>query len=134
MGMRCRYDGAHKRYDGIEDALAGCEPVPVCPEQAGGLSTPRVPCELRGGDGASVWASDASVVDRDGVDRSAAFREGAQASLARAPGAALALLKSGSPSCGVHRTWIDGEKVPGRGVFAALLHEHGIPAKTEQDL
>jgi len=134
MGVRCRYDGKNKRYPGVESALEGCEVVPVCPEQAGGLSTPRVACELRGGEGATVWAGDASVVDRDGVDRSAAFRQGAQASLERAPDATWALLKSGSPSCGVHRTWIDGEKVPGQGVFAALLRKHGIPTKTEQDL
>jgi len=131
LGVPCRYDGAHKRYAGIEAALAGVEVVPVCPEQAGGLSTPRVPCDLSGGDGHAVWAGDASVVDRDGVDRSDAFRDGARACLELAPDAAWALLKSGSPSCGVHQTWIDGERVAGCGVFAALLARRGIPAKTE---
>ncbi len=133
LGVPCRYDGAHKRYPGIEAALAGCEVVLVCPEQAGGLPTPRVPCDLSGGDGRAVWARKASVVDRDGVDHSAAFREGARRSLQQAPDAAWALLKSGSPSCGVRRTWIDGQKQPGCGVFAALLHEHEIPLKTDLD-
>ncbi len=134
LGVPCRYDGDHKGYEGVEEALAGCEVVPVCPEQAGGLPTPRVACELRGGPGAAVWTGDAAVVDRDGVDRSDAFRQGAHLSLQRAPDATRALLKSGSPSCGVHRTWIDGEKVDGQGVFAALLAQHGIPAETELDL
>lgn len=131
LGVPCRYDGAHKHYLGIEAALAGFEVVPVCPEQAGGLSTPRVPCDISGGDGHAVWERKAAVVDRDGVDRSAAFREGARACLQQAPDATWALLKSGSPSCGVHQTWIDGERVAGCGVFAALLAKHGIPAKTE---
>lgn len=131
LGVPCRYDGAYKRYPGVEAALAGCEVVPVCPEQAGGMPTPRVPCDLSGGDGHGVWARRATVVDRDGVDRSAAFREGARLCLQQAPDAAWALLKSGSPSCGVLLTWIDGEKVAGQGVFAALLAKRGIPAKTE---
>jgi uncharacterized protein YbbK (DUF523 family) len=134
LGVRCRYDGAHKHYPGVAAALAGCEAVAVCPEQAGGLPTPRVPCDLSGGDGHAVWAGTASVKDRDGVDRSAAFREGALRCLRQAPEAAWALLKSGSPSCGVHQTWIDGERAPGQGVFAALLAMRGVAAKTELDL
>ena len=131
LGVPCRYDGVHKCYPGVEAALAGCEVVPVCPEQAGGLPTPRVPCDLCGGDGHAVLAGEASVVDRDGVDRSAAFREGARVALQQAPDAAWALLKSGSPSCGVHQTWIDGVKVSGQGVFAAMLAIRDIPMETE---
>jgi uncharacterized protein YbbK (DUF523 family) len=134
LGVACRYDGAHKRYPGVRAALEGFEVVPVCPEQAGGLSTPRVPCDLCGGDGHAVWARRASVIDREGADRSAAFREGARRCLQQAPDAAWALLKSGSPSCGVRRTWIDGQRVPGCGVFAALLAKRGIPARTEEQL
>lgn len=134
LGARCRYDGDHRHYPGVETALAASEVVPVCPEQAGGLPTPRIACELQGGDGHAVWTAEAAVVDRDGVDRSVAFRDGALRCRQQAPDAAWALLKSGSPSCGVHQTWIDGEKAPGQGVFAALLHTHGIPCKTEEDL
>ncbi len=134
LGVRCRYDGDSKHYPGIEAALRGFEIVPVCPERAGGLPTPRVACDLSGGDGHEVWAGQACVVDRDGVDRSEAFRQGARRCLAQAPEAAWALLKSGSPSCGVHRTWIDGEQRAGQGVFAALLREQGIEARTEEEL
>ncbi len=134
LGARCRYDGAHRHYPGIEAALTGCEAVPVCPERAGGLPTPRIPCELRGGDGAAVWEGRATVVDRQGTDRSDAFREGARTCSQQAPAAAWALLKSGSPSCGVHSTWIDGAKVPGPGVFAALLAERGVPCRSEEEL
>ncbi len=134
LGVRCRYDGGHRRQEGIESFLAGFEVVPVCPEQAGGLPTPRVPCGLHGGDGAVVWERGARVLDRDGIDRSDAFREGAHCCLQQAPDAAWALLKSGSPSCGVRRTRIDGVKAAGRGVFASLLAQRGIPLQTEEDL
>jgi uncharacterized protein YbbK (DUF523 family) len=134
LGHHCRYDGAHKRYPGIHALLEGAEAVPVCPEQAGGLPTPRVPCDLHGGDGHEVWAGRARVVDREGVDRSEAFRRGAERCLAQAPDAAWALLKAGSPSCGVRQTWIDGARVEGQGVFAALLSAEGIPSKTEEDV
>ncbi len=134
LGVRCRYDGEAKHYAGVQEALEGAELVPVCPEQAGGLPTPRVACDLSGGDGSAVWARKARVLDRDGVDRSAAFREGARRCLQAAPDAQWALLKSGSPSCGVRMTWIDGAKIPGQGVFAALLAARGTPTKTEEDL
>lgn len=133
LGEPCRYDGNHKRYAGIEAALAGCEPVPVCPEEAGGLGTPRTASECCGGDGAAVLAGTARVVARDErTDRTAAFVSGARACLARAPEAAWALLKEGSPSCGVNRTWIDGVQVQGKGVFAALVAQAGIHARSEE--
>ncbi|MFH1466745.1 MAG: 2-thiouracil desulfurase family protein, partial [Pseudomonadota bacterium] len=82
-----------------------------------------------------VLAGLARVVARDErADRTAAFAAGARACLAQAPDAAWALLKEGSPSCGVNLTWIDGEKVPGKGVFAALVAAVGIPARSEEDL
>jgi uncharacterized protein YbbK (DUF523 family) len=132
LGVRCRYDGAHKRYDGVEQAIAGCEAVPVCPEVAGGLPIPRSASGLVGGDGAAVLAGRARVLSDGGEERTAAFLAGARACLAHAPDAAWALLKEGSPSCGVNLTWVDGRKVPGKGVFAALLTAAGIPLRTEE--
>jgi len=132
LGVRCRYDGQHKRHVGVERALAGCEIVPVCPEQAGGLPTPRPACQLRGGDGEALWQDRARVVDALGVDQSAAFREGARRCLQQAPDARRALLKEGSPSCGVRRCVIDGESRPGMGVLAALLARQGVALETEE--
>lgn len=134
LGERCRYDGRDKPSARVQAALEGCRVVAVCPEVAGGLPVPRPPCDLAGGDGSAVWAHGACVVGVDGVDRTAAFVAGARACLERAPDATLAVLKARSPSCGTDRVTVDGHLVPGRGVFAALLHSLGIPALSDEDV
>ncbi len=93
--------------------------IPVCPEQLGGLSTPRTAAELVGGDGLAVLRGQATVINLDGVNVSRQFIAGAEAVLriAQAQGIQLALLKSRSPSCGLS---------PVTGVTAALLLEHGL--------
>jgi len=106
--------------------------LPVCPEQAGGLTTPRPPAEIRTtGGGAAVMAGRASVVTRDGRDVTPAFLKGARrvAELARATGATWAILKEGSPSCGATRVddgTFSGRKVPGEGVTVAALRRMGV--------
>lgn len=93
--------------------------IPVCPEQLGGLPTPRLAAKLIGGDGYAVLAGTAQVVDAAGNDLTAAFVRGATMvlAIAQAQDITLCFLKSGSPSCGVS---------PVPGVTAALLHAHGI--------
>jgi uncharacterized protein YbbK (DUF523 family) len=109
--------------------------LPVCPEQAGGLTTPRPPAEIRTtGGGAAVIAGQASVVTRDGRDVTPAFLKGARrvAELARATGATWAILKEGSPSCGATRVddgTFSGRKVPGEGVTVAALRRMGVSVR-----
>ena len=143
LGRACRYDGASKPVPpsgGVAASLdawerAGGRVVPVCPEELGGLGTPRPPAELRGGDGAAVLAGRARVErQRDVGDVTAAFVAGARAALALAGAPSRAILKARSPSCGVGATWIDGEVRAGDGVFAALLRAHGVPLATDEDL
>jgi len=138
LGRACRYDGASKPNDAVRAAVdaaraAGQAVVPVCPEEAGGLGTPRPAATLVGGDGAAVWAG-AAAVQRvaDGADLTAAFQAGARA-CAR-PGATAAILKARSPSCGVGCTGRDGGTGPGDGVFAALLRARGVALCTDEDL
>ena len=97
LGARCRYDGASKPLPGLERLLSVIDPVPVCPEQLGGLPTPRTPAE-RCGD---------RVVTRDGTDVTAQYERGAQEALrlAQLTGCTLALLKEKSPSCGCGRIY-----------------------------
>jgi len=117
LGVCCRYDGTSREEPRVIADLAGTRMVPICPEQMGGLPTPRVPCDLVGGDGADVLEGRAHVVDKDGVDRTANFIRGAEESLKLAQrfGARRAVLKARSPSCGV-----------ASGVTAALLRKNGI--------
>ncbi len=129
-GLPTRYDGSHRRAGELLGALdgAGIRWVPVCPEQLGGLPTPRPACWLAGGGGPEVLEGRARVVDEHGVDRTGAFVAGARAvlGLARRLRARWAVLQDGSPSCGVHRTHRDATKVPGRGVTATCLAHEGI--------
>ena len=129
MGACCRYDGASKAHP-LTAALAERHTlVPVCPEQLGGLPTPREPSERR---------ADA-VVSRSGTDVTAQFRRGAEQALhlARLYGCKAAVLKERSPSCGsgeVYDGTFSGRLTPGDGVTAALLKANGIAVYGESDL
>jgi len=118
-GLCTRYDGLGKASPDCLRQLAGYLWVPVCPEQLGGLPTPRPAARLIGGDGHGVLAGTARVVDLHGHDVTEAFLRGAAMVLAIAQAQAIdcCFLKSGSPSCGL---------APLVGVTAALLHRHSI--------
>ncbi len=122
VGLPTRYDGASRPCADCRLALAEAIWVPVCPEQLGGLPTPRPPADLVDGDGAAVLASRARVVTREGSDVTSAFLHGAELvlSLAIELQVAGAYLKSGSPSCGCGRVL---------GVTAALLRREGFTVR-----
>lgn len=119
IGLCTRYDGQSKGNADCLRHLADFHWSPVCPEQLGGMPTPRRAAEIVGGDGHAVLAGTARVIDRDGVDCTDFFLKGARMVLAIAQmqQVSCCLLKSGSPSCGL---------APQAGVTAALLREHGI--------
>jgi uncharacterized protein YbbK (DUF523 family) len=118
-GLCTRYDGQSKADQGCLRLLAGYRWIPVCPEQLGGLPTPRPAARLTGGDGFGVLAGTARVIDKEGVDRTESFLRGATMVLAIAQAQHIdrCFLKSRSPSCGLG---------PPIGVTAALLWQHGI--------
>ncbi len=120
-GFPCRYDGKSRPCAEVMELVRAGKAIPVCPEQLGGLPTPRPPCEILAG----------RVVDDTGADRTESFERGAHAvlELAKTYGATQALLQNRSPSCGPG--WIyDGtfskKLVRGDGVTAQLLAENGI--------
>jgi uncharacterized protein YbbK (DUF523 family) len=122
LGLATRYDGNSKPSAACQQELAGKILIPICPEQLGGLSTPRTPADLTGGQGDDVLVGAARVVNRDGVDVTEQFLRGARMVLeiAEIQQVSGAYLKSGSPSCG------SGEVL---GVTAALLKSRGIPVR-----
>lgn len=128
-GLHCRYDGGGKPNNEVIRLVAEGKAIPVCPEQLGGLSTPRLPAEI----------IDGRVIRKDGVDVTSEFERGAQdaLTLAKLAGAKSAILKAKSPSCGSGRIY-DGsfsEKViPGDGILTELLKKNGITVQTEEDL
>ena len=63
LGLATRYDGGENRCPSLLRLCRGCRLLPVCPEQLGGLPTPRRPAEIRGGDGCAVLRGEAAVMD-----------------------------------------------------------------------
>ena len=102
--------------------------IPVCPEQLGGLPTPRYPSEIRGG----------RVINNIGEDVTAYYEKGAGEALniAKLFGCERAVLKARSPECGSKEIY-DGTftktVIPGKGITAALLEENGIEVYDETD-
>lgn len=128
LGLPTRYDGSHCRSEQVASVLETHCLVPVCPEQLGGLGTPRPPSEIRSGSGGDVLDGRSRVVTADGADVTAQFVRGARivAELAECCGARRAIFKEGSPSCGVSRIKRDGRDGEGEGVTSALLRRKGI--------
>lgn len=133
-GECCRYDGGSKPNERIKALVEAGLAVAVCPEQLGGLSTPRTPTELTA-DGAEVLAGRGRAVMKDGTDVTAEFIKGAYAALdiAKSCGAAKAILKAHSPSCGaglIYDGSFSGRLKEGSGVTAALFAANGIEAES----
>ena len=128
LGQACRYDGNSLPESKRPDLDPSTPVIPLCPEQMGGLPTPRIAAQIKGGDGTDVLDGTARVINDDGQDVTDAFLRGAQEALAlcRTMGITEILLKSRSPSCGVGYIYQGKELVTGDGVTAALLKRSGI--------
>ncbi|MHC8329566.1 2-thiouracil desulfurase family protein [Pseudomonas sp. LB1P83] len=140
LGHRVRYDGgASGPFDQLQQWIDEGRVVPLCPEVAGGLPTPRAAAEIPGGQGGEVLDGHASVMTAEGEDVSAAFLSGAYQALelVREHGIRIAVLKANSPSCGNVLTYdgsFSGVKVNGEGVTAALLKRNGVQVFSELEL
>jgi len=131
-GLSCRYDSGNCLNNDIQALLEEGKAVPVCPEQLGGLPTPRVPAEIVNGDGKDVLNGSSMVMNKGGEDVSVQFIRGADMTLKVAMDSQVkfAVLKSRSPSCGVGEIY-DGmfsrTTRQGDGTAASKLREAGIP-------
>ena len=129
LGQNCKYNAGNNYSEKVAKFTEGHEVIPVCPEVAGGLPTPRIPCEIVGG----------VVTNRDGESKDKEFRNGAELCLKKAleEKVDLAILQSRSPSCGVKQIYdgsFSGKLIEGQGVFAQLLVENGIKVMDLEDL
>ena len=137
-GVACNHEGRAARRD-VRVELAGrYRVIPVCPEVAGGMTTPRVAAEIVGGDGHDVVVGTARVLDRDGTDVTREYLRGATQAVdvARAAGVERAVLKARSPSCGSSHVY-DGTFTrtlhEGAGVTAAALRAAGVVVTSDDD-
>ncbi len=129
LGVECRYKGDACPCRKVIDLIDGNELIPVCPEQAGGLPTPRTPSE-RVGD---------KVIMRDGTDVTIEYKKGAETALYLAGKFNIdyAVLKANSPSCGkgmIYDGTFTGSKCEGNGVTAELLIRNGYKVYTEDEI
>jgi uncharacterized protein YbbK (DUF523 family) len=128
LGIGCRYDGGHSRVEQIIGKAQEMHLIAICPEQLGGLPTPRAPSSIVKGDGKGVLAGHARVINSLGEDVTGAFLKGARETLklAKIAGADKAILKNNSPSCGLNTPYCETDTGYGLGVTAALLLSAGI--------
>jgi len=138
IGQKCRYNMLSEEIPELKEMVEKGEAIPVCPEQLGGLPTPRPPAEIKGGDGIKVIAGKARVVNSEGQDVTQKFVKGASDTLviAKDKNITEAVFKSRSPACGcgsIYDGTFRGRLRDGDGVAAALLKKHGIKVITEEE-
>ena len=127
--MNCKGDGKSSPLQLVIELVRSEEAIPVCPEQLGGLPTPRAPAEKKGD----------RVFTKDGKDVTEEFDKGAAEALkiAQLANCKKAILKSKSPMCGSGKVYdgtFSGKLTVGNGIFAGLLKKNGIKVLTEEDL
>ena len=129
IGDKTRYDG-HSNYNPlIKELLEKYELVPFCSEVEGGLPTPRKPSERKGD----------KVFNIEGKDVTKNYLKGAELALniCKYLEIKIAILKDGSPACGVHQIHdgnFKGRKIKGMGVTASLLAKNGIKVLSEDEI
>ncbi|MFL0247935.1 DUF523 domain-containing protein [Candidatus Clostridium stratigraminis] len=138
-GMNTRYDGENNSNEKVKDLLKAGKAIAVCPEQLGGLGTPRPPHEISDGNGGTVLDGNAKVISKDGIDGTSYFIKGAEETLKVALefGVTSAILKANSPSCGFRKIYggtFSKKLIEGNGVTAELLKRNGIKIYTENDI
>lgn len=128
LGCRCRYDGRSKPCPAVLALAEAHTLIPACPEQLGGLPTPRPPAEWQG----------ERIRNRTGEDVTEAYLRGAEeaAALALRLGCGAAVLKERSPACGNREIYdgsFSGVLVSGEGSAARALRAAGIPVLGESE-
>lgn len=130
IGLKCRYDGSKKADSEVMKYLEGKEYLPVCPEQMGGLATPRYPAEI-------ITNNPLKIVNNHGDDVTANFVEGANQVLEiiKDRNITLAILKAKSPSCGseaVYDGTFSSKLISGEGVLSMMLRQSKIKVINEK--
>jgi len=141
VGLNCRYDGKNNLEKAPEKLLGlykKGELIPVCPEQLGGLATPRSGARIVSGDGNNVLDGTSRVITDNEEDVTDQYLRGAYETLkvAQDLGIKEGILKQKSPSCGCDYTQGGMDKreiMRGNGVTTALLKRNGVVVKSESD-
>jgi len=129
VGINCKYNGKNNYNEEAFELVKSGKAIPICPEQLGGLMTPRIPSEIKIIDGKR------RVINKNGEDVTAQFEKGANEvlELCKRLNIEKVILQPRSPSCGVGKIYngeFDGTLVDGNGITAQLLIDNGIEVET----
>lgn len=129
VGKNCKYNGKNNYNENIVEFLKDYEPIYVCPEQLGGLSTPRSPAEIIG----------KKVINKDQVDITKEYEKGAQLTLMLAKKYKIkkAILKTKSPSCGKGKIYdgsFSNKLIIGNGITTELLIKNNIQVISSEEI
>ena len=140
LGVKCTWSSDDKYKNDRAIGFSRVETlIPVCPEQLGGLATPRVPQEIQGGTGENVLNGKCKILNKNGEDVTREFIKGAEETLKIIQQLNIKEFtgKSKSPSCGCGQIYdgsFSGRLIDGDGVTTALLRRNGIRVTSEKDL
>lgn len=128
-GINCKYNGNNNYNEKAFELVKSGEAIPVCPEQLGGLITPRIPAEIR------IINGNRRVINKNGEDVTAQFEKGADEvlQLCKKLNVDKVILQARSPSCGVGKIYsgdFDGTLIDGNGITAQLLIDNGIEVES----
>lgn len=131
LGIKCPYDGKIHSKESVLKLIGKENLIPICPEQLGGLTTPRIEAEIQNG-------SD-KVINKKGENVTKQFKKGAEETLkiAKLLNIKKAILKQRSPSCGsgqIYDGTFSGKVISGDGFTTRLLKENGIEVISEEEL
>ena len=125
VGLNCKYNGKNNYDEKALQLVKNGEAIPICPEQLGGLSTPRNSAEIK------IINNEVHVFDNENKDVTDAFVKGANEvlKLAKELNVKKVILQSRSPSCGVGKIYsgnFDGKLIDGNGILAQMLIDNDI--------
>ena len=128
LGKNCKYNGGSNLCPRLVEYLQDKAYIPVCPEVAAGMPTPRTPIEICGGE----------ILDKNGVSWDSALRQAVEDILEQLQDRKIdcAILQSRSPTCGVNQIYdgsFSGRLIPGSGVLAQALIEAGYRVMDVED-
>ena len=129
LGDNVKYNGGNNYDERIEKLKEYYDIVPICPEMFGGLTTPRIPSEIKGD----------SIINKEGKDVTFEFNKGAHKviNIVNFCHCKKAILMDRSPSCGIHKVYngkFNGTLIDGMGYTAKLLKSKGIELYTIDEI
>ena len=133
LGLNCKYNGGNNYNEKVFNLVKEGKAIPVCPEQLGGLPTPRIPAEIRVVDGQR------RVFNAEGVDVTEQFYKGSTnvLELAKKLNIKTCVLKSKSPTCGYGKIYngnFEGQLIDGNGILTQMLLDNGIEVINSDDI